>query len=82
MFEPRPPIEFARPIPKPAAKVLTGVAAYTGLFEKEQPPPREPFVTHRERKAGEREARMKAHEERLALETEDWNPKANSKATE
>lgn len=82
MFEPRPPIEFARPVAKPAPKVLTGLAAYTDLFEKEQAPPREPFVTHRERKAGEREARVKAHAERLALETEDWDPKANPKATE
>ena len=82
MFEPRPPGEFARPVKKAAPKPLTGVAAYTGLFEKEAPPPLEPFVTHRERKAAEREARMKAHAERQALETEDWDPKKDPKATE
>lgn len=82
MFEPRPPVPFARPVTQPPPRVLTGVAAYTSLFEKEAPPPPEPFVTHRERKAAEREARMKAHAERQALEAEDWDPKKNPKATE
>lgn len=82
MFEARPPIEFKRPVTNPPPKVMTGVAGYTALFEKEAPPPREPFVTHRDRKAAEREARMKAHAERQALEVEDWDPKKNAKATE
>ena len=82
MFDPRPPVDFARPVKRPPTKPYTGVAQYVGLFEKEAPPPRAPFVTHRERKAKEREARMKAHEERLGLELEDWDPKKDAKATE
>lgn len=50
MFEPRPPVVHAKPIKKPKPMAYTGISQYVGLFEKEEPAKREPFVTHRERK--------------------------------
>ena len=82
MFDPRPPVEFVRIQQKPAPQAYTGIAQYVGLFETDTPEPNPPFVSYKERKTAERAALMKVHEERLALEKEDWDPKKDGKATE
>lgn len=55
MFDPNPPVQFARPLKKPQVKPYTGVAQYVGLFEKEEPPKRPEFVTHKQRKVTKEE---------------------------
>src|SRR6056297_3127844 len=82
MFEPRPPVEFLRLAPKPPPRPYTGISQYVGLFETDEPPPRERFLSYKERKAAERAALMKVHAEKVEMEVEDWDPKKDEKATE
>ena len=82
MFEPRPPVEFARLPTKPPPQPYSGINQYVGLFETAPPPPREKYISYAERKTAERAALMKVHAEKVELEKEDWDPKKDKKATE
>ena len=96
MFQPRPPLEFKKPVGRrvfkpekeqtPAQKqyACTGLAGYLSVFEKEAPPPVEPFELPAEKKKRVREQLAQLQKEKNDLLAADWNPQndANEHKTE
>ncbi|CAN0449751.1 unnamed protein product [Discosporangium mesarthrocarpum] len=81
MFNPRPPMEFKKPISKRRAVSLTGVADLVKLMEATPPPPPEVFETPRQKRARLTAAKRKSNEEAMLKDLDQWKPKENPKAT-
>ena len=94
MFQPRPPIEFKKPIGRRVFKpekeqtfaqkqyACTGLAGYLSVFEKEAPPPKEPFELPAEKKKRVREQLAQLQKEKNDLLAADWNPQNDPNTTE
>ncbi len=81
MFEPKPPLAFHAPVPHIDSKPYHGLALFVNAFEKEPPPPRDPFEPPIERKKRMKEQLRKLNEEKLELLKQQWRPHDNSKST-
>jgi U1 small nuclear ribonucleoprotein of 70kDa MW N terminal len=92
MFMPRPPLEFSKPLgpavekkdadPFQPSHFYTGLSQYLDVFEKNPPPPKEPFELPAERRARVREQMLRLQKEKNDLLAADWDPHKNPNATE
>jgi len=84
LFQPRPPLDFLKPMTKAKCRAFDGIASFMDDFEKAEDVPERAAKTEtkeqrQERKGKERAARISSE---LADAKEAWKPKENAAATE
>lgn len=81
MFEPRAPIQYAKPIVKRKMPPYSGIGQYIKKFELETPPLPPKGELPAERKAKEHEELIRINRAKVEELAKDWEPKNNPRST-
>lgn len=75
LFNPRPPLPFAKVPIKPKCRSYTGLADHVDMLEEGEPPEREVNETPQARKQREKQEKQEEFQKKLEEEIKNYNPK-------